>query len=130
MKNLFLMGGPLFMSILTMLFVIMTAWIIYHLIVVYNSKQTNLENALRKIGYGKSIGLFAMVTGIFAQLLGLYEAFSAIEKAGDISPALVYGGIKISMISTLYGIFIYLFSLILWFVASIIIERKLQNKRY
>jgi hypothetical protein len=32
----------------------------------------NREKALRKIEYGKSIGLFAMVMGIFAQLLGFF----------------------------------------------------------
>ena len=83
---------------------------------------------MRRIGYGKSIGLFAMITGILGQLIGFYQAFSAIEKAGDISPSLVYGGIKVSMISTLYGISIYLISLMIWFSASVIIERKLEKE--
>jgi hypothetical protein len=128
MKNLFFMGGPLFMSILTILLVIMITWVFYHFTSVFNSKQLNQEVVLRRMGYTKSIGLFAMITGIFGQLIGFYEAFSAIENAGDISPGLVYGGIKVSMITTLYGIFIYLLSLLLWFAASIIIERNLERK--
>jgi hypothetical protein len=128
MKNIFFMGGTLFMSILTILLVIMITWILYHFIAGYNSKESNLEIVLRRMGYGKSIGLFAMITGIFGQLIGFYEAFSAIENAGDISPGLVYGGIKVSMITTLYGISIYLTSLMLWFAASIFIERKLEKK--
>ncbi|MBN1115750.1 MAG: MotA/TolQ/ExbB proton channel family protein [Bacteroidales bacterium] len=128
MKNLFFMGGALFMSVLTLLLLIMAVWIIYHLVVALKSQQASQERALSKIATGKSIGLFAMVTGIFGQLLGIYSAFSAIEQAGDISPALVYGGIKVSMITTLYGIIIYLLSLILWFTASLIIEKKLESK--
>jgi biopolymer transport protein ExbB/TolQ len=128
MKNIFFMGGTLFMSILTILLVIMITWILYHFIAGYNSKESNLEIVLRRMGYGKSIGLFAMITGIFGQLIGFYEAFSAIENVGDISPGLVYGGIKVSMITTLYGISIYLTSLMLWFAASIFIERKLEKK--
>lgn len=127
MKDLFLLGGPVYMSILTVLLVIMIAWIFYHFIAGYYSQQTIREKVLRKLGYGKSIGLFAMITGIFVQLIGFYKAFSVIEKAGDISSGLLYGGIKKSMITTLYGIFIYLFSLIFWFAASIIIERKLEK---
>ncbi|MFA6402732.1 MAG: MotA/TolQ/ExbB proton channel family protein [Salinivirgaceae bacterium] len=127
MKDLFFMGGPGFMGVLTLLLVITTAWIIYHFIIGYNSKQTNQEKLLRKIDYGKSMGLFAMVTGIFGQLIGFYFAFSAMEQAADISPTMVFGGIKASMITTLYGIIIYLFSFILWFVASTIIEKKLKN---
>ncbi|MFW5657517.1 MAG: MotA/TolQ/ExbB proton channel family protein [Bacteroidota bacterium] len=124
MKNLFFMGGPLFMGILTFLLVVMTVWIVYHTIKGYTSQQVQQEKALRQLKYGKSIGLFAMVTGIFGQLIGFYEAFTAIEQAGDISPALVYGGIKVSMITTLYGITIYLFSLLLWFIASQLVERR------
>ena len=116
------------MSILTMLFFLMIGWFLYHFIAVYNSKQLNLKNTLRKMGYGKSIGLFALITGIFGQLIGFYEAFSVIEHAGDISPAMVYGGIKISMITTLYGISIYLVSIMLWFAASIVIENKLGKE--
>jgi hypothetical protein len=43
MKNLFFMGGTLFMSILTILFVIMIAWFLYHFIAAYNSKQLSPE---------------------------------------------------------------------------------------
>ena len=124
MKNFFYMGGPLFMGILTIILVVMVGWILYHLITGYTSKQLTLETVLRRLGYGKSIGLFAMIIGILGQLLGLYNAFTVLEQVNDISPSLVYGGIKVSMIATLYGIFIYLFSLVLWFVTSVIIERK------
>jgi biopolymer transport protein ExbB/TolQ len=106
----------------------MIAWFLYHFIAVFNSKKSSLEAVLRRIGYGKSIGLFAMITGILGQLIGFYQAFSAIENAGDISPALVYGGIKVSMITTLYGISIYLISLMIWFSFSVIIERILEKK--
>jgi hypothetical protein len=129
MKNLFFMGGTLFMSILTMLLVLMIAWFIYHLVVVFYSKGLSFEIVLRRMAYGKSIGLFAMITGIFGQLIGLYEAFTAIEKAGDISPALVYAGIKVSMITTLYGITIYLISLLIWGLVSILIERLPEKQQ-
>jgi len=124
MKDLFYQGGPLFMSILTILLVIMTVWIVYHLVRVFQSQQLNREKVLRKLKYGRSIGLFALIVGILGQLIGFYEAFSVMERVGEISPALVYGGIKVSMITTLYGIIIYLFSIALWFVSSIIIENK------
>ena len=123
MKELFLMGGAGFMSILTLLFVAIIAWYIYHFsLFMTNSRDS--EYTLHKLNYGRSIGLFSMITGILGQLIGLYSAFSAIQKAGDISPALVYAGIKVSMITTLYGIFIYLFSILLWFLLSIHIEKR------
>ena len=126
MKNLFLIAGPVYMSVLTMLLVAATTWMIYHFILVYNSKQISLEKTLRNLGYGRSIGFFAMITGIFAQLTGFYQIFSSIEKAGDVCPLLIYTAIKVSLITTVYGILIYLFSLLLWFILNIIVEKKVN----
>lgn len=122
------MGGTLFMSILTILFVIMIAWFLYHLFAAYRARPLSPERMLRRFGYGKSIGLFAMITGIFGQLIGFYEAFSVLEHAVDISPAMIYSGIKVSMITTLYGISIYLISLMIWFAGSIMVERMPGKK--
>lgn len=112
------------MSILSILLIVVVVWIIYHFIKYAGSSAHNKEEALRKIKYGRSIGLFALITGILGQLIGLFMAFATIEKIGDISPPIMMGGIKVSMIPTLYGISIYLISLLLWFVTSIIIEKK------
>jgi hypothetical protein len=73
-------------------------------------------------------GLFYLITGIVGQMVGLYSMFSAIEgvtaNGEEIVPELVFGGIKVTMIVTIYGLIIYLFSILLWFVANMLIERK------
>jgi len=130
MKNLFFEGGPTFMGALTILLIITTAWFIYHFVIAISSKQTDKEKLLRRIGYGKSMGLFTMITGITGQMIGLSAMFSSIEDAikngMEVTPALVYGGIRVTMIVTIYGMLIYLFSLLLYFVASVIIEQKFK----
>lgn len=126
MKDLFYMGGPLFMSILTLLLIGNIVWIIYHLLASMKS-SANKEKVLELLAYSKSIGMFALVTGILGQLIGLYMAFTAIEAASDISPAIIFGGIKVSMITTLYGMFIYLISLLLWFISDMLVRQKLSS---
>lgn len=130
MKELFFMGGPKYMAILTILLIITTAWIIYHFIIAYYSKQTDKKKLLRKIEYGKSMGLFTMIVGITGQMSGFYHMFSAIEEAiqrgEEVIPVLVYGGIKVTMIVTMYGMLIYLLSILLWFVSSLMIEKKFK----
>ncbi len=132
MKDLFFAGGSIFMGLLTILLVITTAWIIYHFIGAYRSKQTDKLYYLRKLGYGKSMGLFSLITGILGQMIGFSAMFSTIEDlvktGGEVIPHLVFGGIKVTMIVTIYGILIYLFSLLMWFVASVLIENKQSNK--
>ena len=74
------------------------------------------------------MGLIALMTGISGQMIGLYNMFLSIEevtvKGNEVIPSLVFGGIKVTMICTFYGIFIYLFSLLLWFLASVLVEKK------
>jgi len=119
------------MGLLTILLIITTAWIIYHFILAYRSKQADKEISLRKLTYGKSLGLFTLTIGILGQFTGLSNMFNAIElisKGGELKPYMVFGAIKVTMICTIYGILIYLFSILLWFVASLIIEKKLENQ--
>ena len=126
MEKLFNMGGPGFMSVLTILLVIMVAWIVYHFVAAYPGKKMSLETALRKLGYGKSIGLFALVTGFLGQLIGLTEAMNYINLKGGIAPGLLARGVGVTMICAMYGVLIYLLSLLLWFIASNVLEKKLK----
>lgn len=45
----------------------------------------------------------AWITGT---VIGMVEAFDAIEQAGDISPSLVAGGIKVALLTTLFGLIV------------------------
>ncbi len=124
MKELFYMGGPLFMGILTTLLVIILAVTVYFAVSIASGKASGRQNFRHQLTYLKSIGLFTMITGILGQLIGLMMAFSAIERAGDISPAIVVGGLKVSMITTLYGILLYMGSILIWFVLDLWYHRK------
>lgn len=55
------------------------------------------------------IGLFialAPMLGFLGTVIGMIEAFDAIEVAGDISPTLVAGGIKVALITTVFGLIV------------------------
>jgi len=126
MKELFYLGGPLFMGILTGELILLVAWAVYHSMPVILKKEFDSAHTKSRLKHVKTIGTFALVTGILAQLIGFYVAFDAIEVAGDISPSLLMGGLKISLITTLYGFFIYLFSLLIWFIVDLFISKKTE----
>ncbi|MGE0019045.1 MAG: MotA/TolQ/ExbB proton channel family protein [Draconibacterium sp.] len=46
----------------------------------------------------------APMLGFLGTVIGMVEAFDAIEAAGDISPSLVAGGIKVALITTIGGL--------------------------
>jgi biopolymer transport protein ExbB/TolQ len=119
MKEWFIMGGTLFMSILTILLVIIAAVSAYYAVIIASGRAKERANFVHQLKYVKSIGLFTLIVGILGQMIGLFMAFTAIEAAQDISPAIMAGGLKVSMITTLTGMVIYLISILIWFLLDL-----------
>ena len=61
----------------------------------------------------KEIGIAALVVAILWNMAGLYQAMGAVMMTGDISPAVLCGGLRVAMISSFYGLIVYLISLII-----------------
>jgi biopolymer transport protein ExbB/TolQ len=59
-------------------------------------------------------GGFAAVLGVLGTLGGLAQMAQAIERLGDVGAALVWGGIRLALITSLLGFAILLLSLLLW----------------
>ena len=95
MIDLFYQGGPLFMSVLTLVLlgVLVSFW-----------KFPN---------WTKELGILALALGILGQIIGLYSAFKGIEQMGEVSQAMMAGGLKVSSITTIYGLLIYIISVLL-----------------
>jgi biopolymer transport protein ExbB/TolQ len=72
------------------------------------------------------VGSLSPLIGIIFQMIGMMAAFEAIEKAADISPSIILGGLKISMFAPMYGLIVLFFSAILWFILKWKVER-MQN---
>lgn len=110
------MGGTLFMSILSLSLLAIIVMTILNIIRIAGNRY---DPALQKFTVGdiKAVGIFAIVWGIFGQSIGLFTALQILESAPDVSPAMIYGGIKVSFITTLYGTFIFLLA---WLITLII----------
>ena len=105
MFKIFLQGGVGFMTILTILLVSLffAAW--------------------KAPAWVKEIGLFALIFGLMTPMFPLYQFFTALQEvAADrnditglfdlISPGVLFAG-KVIMIPVIYGMMIYLVSLVL-----------------
>jgi biopolymer transport protein ExbB len=73
-------------------------------IVSYGSVQMGLlEKGLSWISLCIAM---APMLGFLGTVVGMIEAFDAIEAAGDISPTLVAGGIKVALLTTVFGLIV------------------------
>jgi len=95
MIDLFYQGGPLFMSILTIILlgILVSSW--------------------KFPKWTKELGILALAIGVLGQIIGLYSAFKGIEQMGEVSQTIMVGGLKVSSITTMYGLLIYIISVLL-----------------
>ena len=61
----------------------------------------------------KTYGNLGLASGILGSFIGLYSAFEFIQQAGNVSPAILAGGLRVALICTIYGILVYFISRIL-----------------
>lgn len=96
LPDLFSQGSPFWMSLLTILLVAL------------------LFAAWKAPRWVKEIGLAAPVVAILSVLFGLYNTFDTLGRtAGAISPGVLFGGLQCCTIPIIYGLLIYLVSLII-----------------
>ena len=73
-------------------------------IIAYGSVQMGLlEKGLSWISLFIAL---APMLGFMGTVIGMIGAFDAIEAAGDISPSLVAGGIKVALLTTVFGLIV------------------------
>ena len=101
MIDLFLQGGVLTMSLLTFLLIS---------VIIASSKKQKIV---------KPLGLLAFIVGLLSAVLGLHSAFTVIEQVGNASPSIVAGGIKVAFTSLIYGLTIFVISLVLDVIVKI-----------
>jgi biopolymer transport protein ExbB len=54
-------------------------------------------------GFG-TLALVAPMFGLAFTAIGMIQAFDMIEAAGDMQPSLVAGGIKVALLTTVFGL--------------------------
>lgn len=96
-------GGPFFMY--PILFVL----IIIILLIVKGIINRQNDNS-KTISLISSFGLFIIAWGFMGQTIGLISAFDSIQAVGDISLGVMAGGLKVSFLTTVFGLFTFIIS--------------------
>ncbi len=114
MKVFFIEGGLVSMSILTLLFLLILGLSIFAGITVFRSTGRNQDKAKNLITYIKSLALFTLAFAVFSQILGLVDVFDYLaNKDANLASSILAKGIKLTFHSTMYGLIIYLTSILI-----------------
>jgi flagellar motor component MotA len=109
-------GGSPFMPILSLLLAVNVAILIYVIIARVQHKTISAK----WVEAIKQVGLLAAVWGAFSTIIGFFQAFGALEEIKEMLPfQVIMGGMKVALITVLYGLLIYCLSLIAFIILQL-----------
>lgn len=115
MGNLFSAGGS-FMIPLTGIGLLAVLVISKKIADVYVNAEAPANQHRSMVNLVLQLGVLGFFLGILSQAVGLIQAFQAIEQVGQVSPAMLAGGLKVSMIAPVYGLIILIVAFVGWSV--------------
>ncbi|MEH6658376.1 MotA/TolQ/ExbB proton channel family protein [Leeuwenhoekiella marinoflava] len=89
-------GGPFFMWPIVIVFIILVALFVRQLVTKADKAHTIILLS--------NISLFILSWGLLGSVIGLIEAFDAVERLGDVSQGMMAGGLKIAFLTTVFGL--------------------------
>lgn len=104
-------GGPVFMVPILIVLLIIFALFVIALIGKKDAMHTKIL-----IGH---LSLFALMWGLLGSTIGLIQAFDAIEGSGEISQPIMAGGLKIALLTTVFGLFCFVIARVTMIVLTI-----------
>ena len=97
----FLEGGALFMSLILICLLMSIFFTVKSILKIKTDKEVS-KKILKHISDSGTLGLALGVMGAF---LGLISAFDVLEASGGAEPAIIAGGLKVALLSPLFGLF-------------------------
>jgi len=97
----FLQGGALFMSLILICLLMSIFYTVKSILKINTDKETS-KKILKHISDSGTLGLALGVMGAF---LGLVSAFDVLEASGAAEPSIIAGGLKVALLSPLFGLF-------------------------
>ena len=99
--NRFMEGGALFMSLVLICLLIS----IYFTIKSILNIKTNIEISKKMLKHIKDSGSLGLTLGVMGAFIGLITAFDVLEATGEANPSIIAGGLKVALLSPLFGLF-------------------------
>ena len=104
--NRFLEGGALFMSLILICLLLS----IYFMARGFLSVKTNPVLSKKMLPFINDSGTLGLALGFFSAFLGLIGMIDVLEASGNADPSIVAGGIKVALLSPLFGLFTFVVS--------------------
>ena len=99
--NRFMEGGALFMSLVLICLLISIYFTVKSLLNI----KTNIEISKKMLKHISDSGTLGLALGVMGAFIGLIAAFDVLEATGGAAPSIIAGGLKVALLSPLFGLF-------------------------
>ncbi len=115
------MGGP-YMHVITLLGILMLAIAIWKIVGLVKKTSINLK----WLDLIRMAGSLALAIGFLSQVVGIVAALEAIKAAADVSPEIVMMGAIVSFYAPIWGLMVFIFSMLFYYVLRETIKARMQ----
>ncbi|MCY1721411.1 MotA/TolQ/ExbB proton channel family protein [Prolixibacteraceae bacterium Z1-6] len=121
MVQAYKIGGPYmhWISIFGMVALAVAAWKIFEIV-------AKKQFSLKLLGLIKMSAFLALAAGLLSQVVGIVMALEAIKEAADVSPQIVMTGAIVSFYAPIWGLIVFIFAILLYYVLNEIIKAKVR----
>ena len=98
--NRFMEGGAFFMSLILICLLIS----IYFTAKSFLNIKSNVEISKKMLKHISDSGTLGLALGVMGAFLGLITAFDVLEATGEAQPGIIAGGLKVALLSPLFGL--------------------------
>jgi|TARA_B100000745_G_scaffold291617_1_gene231640 hypothetical protein len=99
--NRFMEGGAFFMSLILTCLLISIYFIAKSLLNI----KSNVEISKKMLKHISDSGTLGLALGVMGAFIGLITAFDVLEATGEGDPSIIAGGLKVALLSPLFGLF-------------------------
>ena len=96
----FLEGGALFMSLILICLLMSIFFTVKSILKI----KTDIEVSKKTLKHISDSGTLGLALGVMGAFLGLISAFDVLEASGAAEPAIIAGGVKVALLSPLFGL--------------------------
>ena len=114
------MDGP-YMHVITLLGILMLAIAIWKIVGLV--KKTSID--LKWLDLIRMAGSLALAFGFLSQVVGIVAALEAIKAAADVSPEIVMMGAIVSFYAPIWGLMVFIFSMLFYYILKEVIKTKM-----
>ncbi|MCM4155642.1 MotA/TolQ/ExbB proton channel family protein [Gramella sp. AN32] len=116
-------GGAFSMTLIILLFLLM----IFFIVSAVMKLKASSHIFKKAISLVNQVALLALVIGLFSQLIGLIGVFDAFESLDNINPAMLGGGLKLTLLPPVFGGFTFIIGRSSTFILNWLRKEEVNN---